>query len=159
TPTVVHFDALGRTVVAIAYNRFVRDGVAIEERNATRIDLDLKGNARAITDPQQRTVVRYDYDVLGRRIHQASMDAGERWMLHDVSGKPVLAWDSRGIRRRLVYDALRRPTHLYVTEDGLERLFERTDYGEQQGDVRNHRTRVYQRRDAAGIITTEAYDF
>ena len=40
--------------------------------------------------------MRYDYDMLGNRIHQASMEAGERWMLNDVTGKPIRAWDSRG---------------------------------------------------------------
>ena len=40
--------------------------------------------------------MRYDYDMLGNRIHQASMEAGERWMLNDVAGKPIRAWDSRG---------------------------------------------------------------
>ena len=39
--------------------------------------------------------MRYDYDMLGTRIHQASMEAGERWMLNDVTGKPIRAWDSR----------------------------------------------------------------
>ena len=44
--------------------------------------------------------MRYDYDMLGNRIHQASMEAGERWMLNDVAGKPIRAWDSRGHRFR-----------------------------------------------------------
>ncbi len=30
-----------------------------------------------------------------RDIHQASMEAGERWMLNDAAGKPIYAWDSR----------------------------------------------------------------
>ena len=30
------------------------------------------------------------------RIHQSSMEAGERWMLNDVMGKAIRAWDSRG---------------------------------------------------------------
>ncbi len=53
-------------------------------------------------------------------IHQASMEAGERWMLNDVTGKPIHAWDSRGhrvphrVRRAApsawqVYRAGRRP--------------------------------------------------
>ena len=54
--------------------------------------------------------MRYDYDMLGTRIHQASMEAGERWMLNDATGKPIRAWDSRGFTRRMIYDALRRPT-------------------------------------------------
>ena len=58
--------------------------------------------------------MRYDYDMLGNRIHQASMEAGERWMLNDVAGKPIRAWDSRGFMRRMTYDELRRPTGLFV---------------------------------------------
>ena len=103
--------------------------------------------------------MRYDYDMLGNRIHQASMEAGERWMLNDVTGKPIRAWDSRGFMRRMTYDELRRPTGLFVTENGAERLAERTVYGESQGDADNHRTRVFQVFDGAGVVTSEAYDF
>ena len=57
--------------------------------------------------------MRYDYDMLGNRIHQASMEAGERWMLNDVAGKPIRAWDSRGSSRSApTYDPLRRPDGL-----------------------------------------------
>ena len=103
--------------------------------------------------------MRYDYDMLGNRIHQASMEAGERWTLNDVTGKPIRAWDSRKFIRRMTYDELRRPTGLYVTENGTERLAEQTIYGEGQGDGANHRTRVYQVRDSAGILTSAGYDF
>ena len=57
---------------------------------ATRVELDIEGNQRTIatpwfrTDPRDRVVMRYDYDMLGNRIHQASMEAGERWMLNDM---------------------------------------------------------------------------
>ena len=107
-----------------------------------------------------RIVMRYDYDMLGNRIHQASMEAGERWMLNDVAGKPIRAWDSRGFIRRMTYDALRRPTGLFVTENGVERLAERTVYGESQGAATTiTATRVYQVFDGAGVVTSEAYDF
>ena len=53
--------------------------------------------------------MRYAYDMLGNRIHQASMEAGARWMLNDVAGKPIRAWDSRGHNFAHRYDALRRP--------------------------------------------------
>ena len=55
-------------------------------------------------DALGRIVMRYDYDMLGNRIHQASMEAGERWMLNDVTGKPIRAWDSRGHQFRTAYD-------------------------------------------------------
>ena len=76
-----------------------------------------------------------------------------------MTGKPIRAWDSRGFIRRMTYDELRRPTGLYVTENSTERLAEHTIYGEGQGDGANHRTRVYQVRDGAGIVTSAAYDF
>jgi hypothetical protein len=49
-----------------------------------------------VDDPLGRIVMRYAYDMLGNRIHQLSMEAGARWMLNDVAGKPIRAWDSRG---------------------------------------------------------------
>src|SRR5215211_3954794 len=113
--------------------------------------------------------MRYDYHMVGPEedeeksagnlIHQSSMEAGERWMLNDVAGNPIRAWDSRRFLRRMIYDELRRPTGLYVTQSGVERLAERTVYGESQGDGTNHRTRVYQVFDGAGVVTNKDYDF
>ena len=104
--------------------------------------------------------MRCDYDLLRNRIHQSSMEAGERWMLNDVTGKPLRVWDSRRFLRRMTYDALRRPTGLYVTDPaGAERLAVRTVYGEAQGDAQNLRGRVYQIFDDAGIVTSVGYDF
>ncbi len=172
TPTVAYFDTLGRTFLTVAHNKFERKKLdnTIETGEAkypTRINLDIEGNQREVRDewinPQsvreQRIVMRYDYDMLSNRIHQASMEAGERWMLNDVMGKPIRAWDSRKFMRRMTYDALRRPTGLFVTENGNERSAERTVYGETQGDASNHRTRVYKIFDGAGVVTNEMYDF
>ena len=159
TPTVAHADALGRTFLTVAHNRFVRNGSTVEEFYATRVILDIEGNQREVIDAKDRIVMRYDYDLLGNRVHQASQEAGERWMLNDVTGKPIRAWDSRGFARRLTYDELRRPTGLFVTENGSERLAERTEYGEGQGEAGNHRGKVYQQFDQAGVVTNAAYDF
>jgi RHS repeat-associated protein len=159
TPSVVHFDALGRQFLTVAHNRFKRADIVIEEKYRTTLILDIEGNQRAVIDAKDRAVMRYDYELLSNRIHQASMEAGERWMLGDAVSKPIRAWDSRGFLRRLTYDQLRRPTGLYVTENEAERLAERTVYGESQGDTANHRAQVYQRFDAAGVITSVGYDF
>jgi len=106
--------------------------------------------------------MRYDYDVLGTRLHQASMEAGERWILSDVARKTALGWDSRQHVVRTEYDALRRPIAVYLTEaGGPETLVERTVYGESQPapEQRNLRAAIYQVFDGAGIVTNEAYDF
>src|SRR3712207_9563349 len=94
-------------------------------RSHTRVLFDIEGNQRDVIDAKDRVVMLYDYDMLGNRIHQASMEAGERWMLNDVSGKPIRTWDSRQFIRRMTYDELRRPTGQYVTEKGAERLADR----------------------------------
>jgi len=159
TPTVAHTDSLGRTFLTVAHNRFVRNGSTVEEFYTTRVILDIEGNQREVIDAKDRMVMRYDYDLLGHRVHQASQEAGERWMLNDVTGKPIRAWDSRGFARRLTYDELRRPTELFVTENGAERLAERTEYGEGQGEASNHRGKVYRQFDQAGVVTNAAYDF
>lgn len=159
TPTIAHLDTLGRTFLTLADNGPDPAQPDQHLRYATRVDLDIEGNQRAVIDTKDRIVMRYDYDMLGSRIHQSSMEAGERWLLNDVMGKPIRIWDSRRFVRRMTYDELRRPTGLYVTEQGVERLAERTVYGEGQGDARNHLTRVYQVHDGAGIVTSEQYDF
>lgn len=159
TPTIAHFDSLGRPLLTIAHNRFDLNGTVVDEHYATRVELDIEGNQRAVMDAKDRIVMQYDYDMLSNRIHQASMEAGERWILNDVAGKPIRTWDSRRFLRRMSYDALRRPTGLYVTENGTERLAERTVYGEGQGISNNHRTRVYQVHDGTGVVTNVEYDF
>ncbi|MEH2539207.1 SpvB/TcaC N-terminal domain-containing protein [Bradyrhizobium sp. AZCC 1699] len=166
TPSVAHADTLGRIFLAIAHNRFGRNNAVVEENYPTRVELDIEGNQRAARDGVVhngdvlgRVVMRYHYDMLANRIHQASMEAGERWMLNDVTGKAIRAWDSRGFSRRTTYDELRRPTGLLVTKNGTERLAEHKVFGESQGAAANQRMRVYQVFDAAGVVTNEEYDF
>jgi RHS repeat-associated protein len=162
TPTTAYLDTLGRTFLSVAFNRFERDEVLIEEKYSTRTNLDIEGNQREIIDARERIVMRYDYDMLSNRIHQASMEAGQRWMLNDVAGKPAYAWDSRGHRFHTIYDALRRPIEVHLrTDDGPELLVDRTVYGETQQDpeTRNLRGKAYQSFDCAGVVTSEEYDF
>src|SRR6185369_16813709 len=80
TPTIAHLDALGRTFLTLADNG---PDPAQPDRHllfATRVLLDIEGNQCAVIDAKNRVVMRYDYDMLGTRIHQSSMEAGERWM-------------------------------------------------------------------------------
>ncbi|MDP1822771.1 MAG: SpvB/TcaC N-terminal domain-containing protein [Archangium sp.] len=154
TPSLAWLDVQGRVFLTVA-----DDGTV---KLATRVDYDIEGNERAVSDALGRVVVKYDYDLLGSRLHQATMEAGERWTLDDAAGKPLRSWDSRGFARRMTYDELRRPTGLHVTEAGVERLAEKVIYGESLGAsaaATNHRTRVLKSFDAAGVVTSEAFDF
>ena len=163
TPPVIHADSLGRTFLTIAHNRFKRgDAPMVEVFYSTRVVLDIEGNQREVIDAKDCVVMRYDYDMLGTRIHQASMEAGERWMLNDVTGQPIRAWDSRDYQFRTTYDSLRRPTETFLREGGApERLIGRTVYGESQShpDVKNQRGKVVQLFDQAGVVSNEDYDF
>ena len=159
TPSVALLDSLGRTFLTVADN-------GPTEKQETRVELDIEGNQRSITDALSRKVMTYDFDMLSTRIHQVSMDAGERWTLNDAAGKPIRAWDSRSHTIRMKYDELHRPTHVFVREGvGAEILAERVVYGEAHPDSiklkqkLNLRGRAYQLYDGAGVVTTERYDF
>jgi RHS repeat-associated protein len=175
TPTVAHLDALGRRFLTVAHNRSPGDDPsgppAVEAFPRVRVVYDLEGHQREVIDPRGRTVMRCAYDMVGRRFHQASMEAGERWLLPDVSGQPVHAWDGRGHHVVTEYDALRRPLRRSVQGTdpvhsdprtlGGGIVVDRIEYGEGVPDdvARNLRTRVVRRHDGAGIVTTGAYDF
>jgi RHS repeat-associated protein len=162
TPAVAYSDPLGRPLMTVQHNRFARAGETVEERHATRTVRDIEGNGRAIVDPLGRVVVRHDYDLLGNQLRQASMEAGERWSLADVAGKPLYRWDSRGHRLRISYDPLRRPTGVHLSRNnGPEVLVGATSYGESHPDpaAENLRGKVHQIFDGAGVVTNEAFDF
>jgi RHS repeat-associated protein len=134
-----------------------------------------------VTDALNREVIAFDYDVPGHRIHQASMEAGERWTLNDVTGSGIRGWDSRGHNFRNEYDPLRRPLNRYavgtdaINSDTLttagEVLYEKIEYGEGQpkDQALNMRTRIFRQYDATGVVNhsvtdpvsgqTIAYDF
>ena len=162
TPSVAHLDALGRTFLVHTKNRVDCPGHADHGREqvfSQRSEIDVEGNVRAVVDAKGRIIQRVDHGMLGQPLRTASMEAGERFTLADAVGKPIRAWDSRGHVRRITYDVPRRPTGLWVTENGVERLAERTVYGEGRGDAKNHRGKPYAHYDGAGIATVVAYDF
>jgi RHS repeat-associated protein len=162
TPSLAYADALGRPFLTIAHNRFERNSDVIEETYASRVILDIEGNELEVIDANGRVVMRYDFDMLGTRVHQASMEAGERWMLNDVAGQPAFAWNSRAHSLRTTFDALRRPLDIFLQEGSdPERLISRTVYGESVAnpEAANLRGKVFQQFDQAGVVTSEVYDF
>lgn len=165
TPNISYLDTLGRTFLSVA-----DDGAV--GKFTTRVELDIQSLERSLTDANGRQVIVHDYDMLGNPIHQASMEAAERWTLADIAGKPIRTWDARGHNFRSTYDSLRRPTGHYVlgtdpdnsdprTTTAAELLVERTVYGEGQANdtTLNLRTRVFQHFDDAGILSIGSYDF
>ncbi len=169
TPTVAFFDTLGRVVLTIADNG--KDGNKLPQLYATRVVFDIEGNQREVIDANHRIVMRYGYDMLGHGIHQASMEAGQRWSLGDISGKPIHGWDNRKHSVRTEYDVLRRPVASFVigadlVNPALEICFEKTVYGETANDLTpaqvlqaNLRGKPYQHFDTAGVVTSVVHDF
>lgn len=156
TPSVVHLDALGRPFLTIEDNGGT-------DQFATTVELDIEGNALSITDHRGVVVQESAFAMGGRKLYQKSCDAGERWMLGDVGGALLRAWDQRGFTRRAEYDEGRRPTHLWVKPDGAdEMLVERTVYGEDLGTsaaASNLRGKPYLHFDGAGVVKSVSFDF
>jgi RHS repeat-associated protein len=190
TPAIAHLDTLGRTFLTIADN-----GDA--GKYQTRVELDIEGNTIVVTDDRQNAVmihavVQKDalgkpvkdaqgkpsivgraFDLLGHNLYSYSMDAGDRWMLNNVAGKPIRAWNDRQTRSdlpqppqghvmRTVYDALQRPTHLYMLPTGEpEILVERLIYGEKHPEAvqRNLKGKPFQHYDGAGVVSNWEFDF
>jgi RHS repeat-associated protein len=161
TPTTSWFDPLGRAFLAVTHNRFRRDGLVVEERYRTLLDIDIEGNVREVVDARGRSVVRTGFDMLGRRATEASMEAGERWTLPDVLDAAVLHWDSSGHLVTTDHDALRRPVAVRLRAGTADEVVvQRTVYGESRPDPEtgNLRGQVVQVLDAAGELTTDDYD-
>ena len=171
TPTISYFDSLGRAFLSIADNGPASSPPASQVYFTTRTNLDIQGYQRSVTDAKGRLVMLYDYTLLGGKIHQSSMEAGQRWLLNDVLNKPIRHWDSRGHAFRTEYDALRRPLSNHVrgndpvnsdprTGNG-EVLYERIVYGENYASLNlNLRGKVYMQMDMAGVVTNSGgYDF
>jgi RHS repeat-associated protein len=162
TPTNDQHDALGRTVRVLEHNRWFLNGLTTEDFRETRSRFDAENNLREIRDAQGRIVVIDDYDLLGRRMRHRSMDAGERRMLIDATGRAIRSWDSRSHAMRTAYDALGRPTDVFLrVGTAAERLVQQVEYGETEANPEpdNLRGRTVRIRDGAGLVEQDRYDF
>ncbi len=171
TPSVVHFDTLGRPVLSVEHNRNSVTGA--DEFYNTRVKPDIEGNLRRVTDARGNTVVQYKYDMLGNQVYQNSMDAGQRWLLLNIAGNPLRTWDERNHEFRYFYDRLQRPIHSKVMGgDGparLDNIFGKVIYGESlllpdrvnetELKARNILGLPIQQYDTGGLIDTPTYDF
>ena len=173
TPSIAYMDSLGRPFLTQADNGPDPDNPGQHLLFASRVELDIEGNQRSVRDaivqagdPLGRIVMRYSYDMLGTRIHQISMEAGSRWMLGDVAGNPIRAWNSRGYSYRTEYDRLRRVVRSFVTgtdssQPSREIRTDRMVYGDQHPDAEtlNLRGKMFLQCDQAGVVTTDRFDF
>ncbi len=156
TPTRVHFDPLGRQVM------LVEDG-GPDGLRRTESTLDYAGNPMAIVDSRGLTAFTYRRDMLGRVLHEHSIDAGDLWTLTDSQDLLWHSWDGRGVHRRLDHDLLGRVVSVFVDGAlGLNQFTERVRYGDEPGvpqaALRNLRGQPVRHHDQAGIIDFHRYD-
>ena len=118
------------------------------------------------------------FDIAGNLLFQHSMDAGERWMLMDAAGKPMLAWDLNdkgprtAVQTRMFhteYDALHRPTKQWLKIDtaaaALVEAFDYCDTAQPSGAAnladakqRNLIGQAVRHRDPSGLSTVARFD-
>jgi len=163
TPTRAYADTLGRAVLTVVHNRRLDQGQVVEHLYPTRVVLDIKGNQRAVIDARGVYVLRQTFDMAGRVLYTTSPDAGQRWVMPDIGGKPIRRWNSRGHTLRHTYDAVRRPIGLWVRDPAAvgETLAELAVYGEShpQASERNLRGRLHRQYDGAGLSIAQRHDF
>ncbi|KAN0108657.1 hypothetical protein V8E51_008399 [Hyaloscypha variabilis] len=158
TPTVAYLDVLGRSFLTVRDN-------GIGGKLTSRTTIDILGNQREVYDAADRLIMSFDFDMIGTRIHQASPDSGERWLMPDVEGRPLLTWNSRGFRQRSVYDTNRRLVANYSRDDSIagssEALVGQYSFGETvpNATASNLRGKTYQICDQGGTATTPQFDF
>ncbi len=161
TPTIAHLDTLGRTFLTIQDN-----GPRNEDKYHTHVTLDIEGNDKIIKDPRKIDAFEHTFDMAGRKLKVDSKDAGVRLNLPDITGEnPWYVWDDNDNDNEIKteYDELRRPVRIWVKKDGVTRLVNHTQYGDEAGivDAQRHHLRgqVYRVYDDAGEVINPDYDF
>ncbi len=130
--------------------------------------------AKASNDPNDMLPVGSipGRDMTGQPLFQHSMDSGARWQLMDAGGRPMLAWDFNQTPQgstvassaRLYttdYDALRRPTALWLSLEGAARIMmERYEYQDAlPDDPANLNGQLVRHYDPSGLNETIRRDF
>ena len=156
-----YFDPLGRTFLSVADNGPTGNTFARRARHPGQPALGHRpagppGGDLRLCHP-------------GERIHQASMEAGQRWMLNDVTARPSAAGTAAattcaGIRRAApppvsMCSGPTRPTPTrapWPPNSATRQI----DYGEGQANAQtlNLRTRVFRHCDTAGVVINMTTD-
>ncbi|BDC46005.1 SpvB/TcaC N-terminal domain-containing protein [Paraburkholderia terrae] len=157
TPVVTHFDPLGRTILLAESGSFGQ-----VRRTVSRYGVDR--NLAEVIDPRGFTALTQAYDMLGRVARAVSLDSGEDQVFYDCFGRPVDAWNTRGLHVERGFDLLDRlvSTDISGALDGApiaRRRVQSIVYGEDatvvDAKARNLLGRAAILRDDAGERTIE----
>jgi RHS repeat-associated protein len=146
TPQVIDLDVLARPFQTTDDNG--THGLAI-----THNKLDITGRILAVTDALGRIATQNVYALSEEHLlFTTNIDSGERWMLNDTVGKPVMKYDSRQHFFLYIYDALQRKTQTNINGAAGECLI----YGEDEQE--NNIGQITEIRAQDGKTSFE-YDF
>jgi RHS repeat-associated protein len=164
TPTKTFFDSMGRSIVVVSHNKLQRMDASqpLEEFYLDQRILDISGNLRQIIDRLGRIAEVASYDMIGAKLHNASMEAGQKWWLYSATGQQIYSCTSRGFQFATKYDQIQRPlTTSYRKECQKELIISRHVYGETAAnpEAMNLRARLIETYDQASFKNFTAYDF
>ncbi|QRM90339.1 hypothetical protein FG167_14205 [Lacinutrix sp. WUR7] len=173
-PAIQIFDVLGRLILSkqkikttkkATTNKeilAINDPLNIPETAVSKVVLDTVGNPLQTYDANNLLAQEAVFDLAGRPLKSSSNDAGTSFILYAIDNQPVYSWLPRKQRMRMEYDQFRRPTELWVKENGVESIKETTVYGEQYSatpETANMRGQVWKTFDGAGFAEITQYDF
>lgn len=159
TPAVQRLDSLGRPFQTEVSN--FTPGATAPELAISKIEMDVTGNPLRTLDAKGQTALVQHFDRVGRPMASHSNDAGSSYAIAAMDGQPRIAVLSNGHRILQEYDALRRPTKLWVTPPGgTAYLREAILYNEDAPtSLANGAGQVWRVFDPSGWIETSGYDF
>ncbi|MBT3209769.1 MAG: hypothetical protein HN704_12715 [Bacteroidetes bacterium] len=99
------------------------------------------------------------FNMLGEAVYTENIDSGRRWLLSDITGKPIYRWNNRHHQFRHTYDTLQRPVDMYVKEGTSEKLVEKAVYGTVSDVSTNRNGKLFKQYDQSGFNTFIEYDF
>jgi RHS repeat-associated protein len=160
TPSSNVVDALGRTVRTT-------ERLEANEEVVMRYEYDIRGNVLRIIDALDRTVFQHTYDLANQSLHTHHLDAGEKRVLLDATGKPVEMQDAKGSRILNSYDTLNRPLQIWAKDNASQSFTVRQHvvYGDDLSNgpstpaATNHLGKPYKSYDESGLSTALEYDF
>jgi RHS repeat-associated protein len=155
TPSVAHFDSLGRTVAKVSDYGHGKT-VLVRSEN------DLTGRHSRTFDELGREVMSGFTAMAGIAIFGATAEKGRRWSFLTALGELYKSWDEYGREFRGKYDLLRRPVAVLMREAGKpEFAFHVVVYGDRLPDAkeRNLLGTAYLTFDQSRLLRIPELDF
>ncbi|MRU49474.1 Insecticide toxin TcdB middle/N-terminal region [Pseudomonas gessardii] len=166
TPTVRQFNALGQAIRVTKLLAPQATNQRLEDAGLTMFNyFDIQGQLLDSADDRMLTQglknIRVIFTLDGQKIKSTCVDSGTRWVINNVSGKPIWGTDSRGAIQTSRYDLLGRLLEVQVIEahEPERRTVRKIQYGESVPDAQglNLRGQPYTLFDSAGLEVNLAY--